>query len=205
MAAADLLPPHSPHAARCRVDFRLVAATNRELEKEVTRGRFRPDLYYRLKVVTIALPALRERPEDVAALVSRFIGQFNQRLGRNVARVAPALLQELRRQPWPGNVRELRNVVESMVLFSRGEELTLGDLPDDFRRGGAIAGPATASSEWRPRPMAELEREAILRTLEFTSGHRAKAAQLLDIGLRTLQRKLKEYGAGGPDDEGDGE
>ena len=187
------------------VDFRLVAATNRELEKEVTRGRFRPDLYYRLKVVTIALPALRERPEDVAALVSRFIGQFNQRLGRNVARVAPALLQELRRQPWPGNVRELRNVVESMVLFSRGEELTLGDLPDDFRRGGAIAGPATASSEWRPRPMAELEREAILRTLEFTSGHRAKAAQLLDIGLRTLQRKLKEYGAGGPDDEGYGE
>jgi two-component system, NtrC family, response regulator HydG len=99
-------------------------------------------------------------------------------------------------------VRELRNAVENMVLFCRGDELTLGDLPPEYREARPVERPA-AAGEWVPRPMADIEREAILRTLDHTNGHRARAAQLLDIGLRTLQRKLKEYGAvpAGEDDE----
>jgi len=184
------------------VDFRLLAATNRDLEGEVAGGRFRRDLYYRLKVVTIALPPLRERAEDIPLLVAHFVERFNVELGRQVKGVSQQLLAALRAQPWPGNVRELRNVVENMVLFCRGEELTLTDLPPEYRELRAAAAPEP-SGGWSPRPMAEIERDAILKTLELTGGHRAKAAQLLDIGLRTLQRKLKEYGAvaGADDDE----
>jgi two-component system NtrC family response regulator/two-component system response regulator HydG len=176
------------------VDFRLVAATNRDLDGEVASGRFRQELYYRLKVVTLSLPPLRARGEDVPLLVAHFIARFNAQLDRNVVRVAPELLASLRSYPWPGNVRELRNVVENMVLFCRGEELTLADLPPEHREGRPVE-VREAPGEWAPRPMAEIEREAILRTLDLTGGHRAKAAQLLGIGLRTLQRKLKEYGA----------
>jgi len=175
------------------VDFRLLAATNRDLDEEVARERFRRDLYYRLKVVTIALPPLRRRTDDIPLLVAHFVARFNAELGRNVTRIAPPLLAALRAHPWPGNVRELRNVVENMVLFARGDELTLGDLPPEFRDERPPAAPERAG-EWAPRRMAEIEKEAILATLELTEGHRAKAAQILDIGLRTLQRKLKEYG-----------
>jgi DNA-binding NtrC family response regulator len=176
------------------VDFRLVAATNRDLEGEVAAGRFRQDLYYRLKVVTVALPPLRERTEDIAPLVTHFVEHFNRELKRSIVSVSPRLLDALRSQPWKGNVRELRNVVENMVLFARGSELDVPDLPSEYREpyrqdARAEGGP------WAVRTMADLEKEAILRTLEVTGGHRAKAAQLLDIGLRTLQRKLKEYGA----------
>ncbi len=183
------------------VDFRLLAATNRDLDGEVGVGRFRRDLYYRLKVVTIALPPLRERADDIPLLVAHFVERFNAQLGRRVKGIAPQLLAALRSQPWPGNVRELRNVVENMVLFCQGEELTLADLPPEYRQARGAGGTEPAAG-WSPRPMAEIEREAILKTLELTSGHRAKAAQLLDIGLRTLQRKLKEYGAvAGPEDD----
>lgn len=176
------------------VDFRLVAATNRDLEGEVASGRFRQDLYYRLKVVTVSLPPLRQRTEDIPLLVAHFVARFNAQLSRNVARVAPQLLALLQAHPWPGNVRELRNVVENMVLFCSADELTLADLPPEYREGRP-AEVRERPGEWAPRPMAEIEREAILRTLELTKGHRARAAQLLGIGLRTLQRKLKEYGA----------
>ena len=176
------------------VDFRLVAATNRDLDGEVASGRFRQDLYYRLKVVTVSLPPLRQRTEDIPLLVAHFVARFNAQLDRKVARVAPQLLALLQSHPWPGNVRELRNVVENMVLFCSGDELTPADLPPEYREGRP-AEVREGPGEWAPRPMAEIEREAILRTLELTKGHRARAAQLLGIGLRTLQRKLKEYGA----------
>lgn len=180
------------------VDFRLVAATNRNLEEEVEKGRFRRDLYYRLKVVTVELPPLRQRPEDIPLLVYHFIAMFNERLGRTVRGVTPAALAALRRHSWPGNVRELRNVVENMVLFATGEEVGVEDLPEEYRAPEQRAMAAAESAvQWSPRPMAEIEREAILRALAYTGGHRARAAQLLDIGLRTLQRKLKEYGVVG--------
>ncbi|MGV8042565.1 MAG: sigma-54-dependent transcriptional regulator [Thermoanaerobaculaceae bacterium] len=185
------------------VDFRLVAATNRDLEVEIATGRFRRDLFYRLKVVTVALPPLRQRHEDIPLLVNHFIDTFNRQIGRRIKGAAPALLEALRAQPWPGNVRELRNVMENMVLFCQGDTLTLQDLPVEYRqpaaddavRGEPVTLGGSAADGFAPRTMAEIEKEAILRTLELTGGHRARAAHMLDIGLRTLQRKLKEYGA----------
>jgi DNA-binding NtrC family response regulator len=182
------------------VDFRLVAATNRNLEQWVGDGRFRQDLYYRLKVVTLHTPALRERADDIPLFVRHFLKLFNAELDRHVKGVHPTVLSAFKRYPWPGNVRELRNVIESLVLFSEGEEITLENLPSEYRVATAAVTPPTDGA-WSPRPMADIEREAILRTLEYTDGHRARAAKLLEIGLRTLQRKLKEYGEISPKNE----
>ncbi len=189
-------------ASQIAVDFRLVAATNRDLEEWVENGRFRQDLYYRLKVVTLKIPPLRQRREDLPVFVQHFLELINRELDRNVHGVHPAVLSALKRQSWPGNVRELRNLIESMVLFARTDEITLEDLPAEYRAVTESSVPEE-SAEWRPRPMAEIEREAILRTVEHTRGHRARAADLLDIGLRTLQRKLKEYGEIAPRGDGD--
>jgi len=189
------------------VDFRLVAATNRNLERRVQEGKFRQDLFYRLKVVTLRIPPLRQRLEDIPLFVRHFVEVFNQELGREVRGVHPAVIAAMKRQPWPGNVRELRNLMESLVLFARGSEIQLDELPAEYRAATTQPAPAPAAG-FAPRPMAEIEREAILRTLEHTGGHRARASQLLEIGLRTLQRKLKEYGeisGADGDDEGDGE
>lgn len=183
-------------STRIPVDFRLVAATNRNLERWVEEGRFREDLYYRLKVVILRIPALRQRPDDIPLLVQHFLEHFNHELKRSVSGVQPPVLGALKRYPWPGNVRELRNLMETLVLFSNGDEITLEDLPAEYRL--PTSAPVAETGEWTPRTMADIEREAILRTLQFTGGHRAKAAQLLEIGLRTLQRKLKEYGENVP-------
>jgi DNA-binding NtrC family response regulator len=191
-------------ASQIAVDFRLVAATNRDLEEWVENGRFRQDLYYRLKVVTLEIPPLRQRRGDIPVFVQHFLELINRELDRNVHGVHPAVLSALKRQSWPGNVRELRNLIESMVLFARTDEITLEDLPAEYRAATESSVPEE-SAEWRPRPMAEIEREAILRTVEHTRGHRARAADLLDIGLRTLQRKLKEYGEIAPRGDGDGD
>lgn len=174
------------------VDFRLVAATNRDLVNWVREARFREDLYYRLKVVTLEIPPLRERSEDIPLFVQHFLEEFNQELDREVKGVHPSVLAALKRCPWKGNVRELRNVMESMVLFAHDSEITLEDLPPEYRLATAIS--VASEGEWRPREMADIEKEAILRTLQYTDDHRGKAATLLGIGLRTLQRKLKEYG-----------
>jgi len=130
----------------------------------------------------------------VGPLVNHFVDRFNRELGRSVKGVTQGLLTALREHPWPGNVRELRNVIEGMVLFAKSDELDVADLPADFgTRRSSLPGPQEPG-QWRPRTMADIEKEAIMRALQHTGGHRAKAAQLLDIGLRTLQRKLKEYG-----------
>jgi DNA-binding NtrC family response regulator len=177
------------------VDFRLVAATNRNLEQWVREGRFRQDLFYRLKVVTLTIPTLRERVDDIPLFAQHFLKSFNDELGRNISGVHPAVLSALKRHSWPGNVRELRNLMESLVLFAKGNEITLEDLPSEYRVSTTTtAAPVSATESWQPRAMADIEKEAILQTLAFTNGHRARAAQLLGIGLRTLQRKLKEYG-----------
>jgi DNA-binding NtrC family response regulator len=144
-------------------------------------------------VVELSIPPLRQRIDDIPLFVQHFLEHFNEELGRDVKGAHSAVLAALKRQPWPGNVRELRNLIESMVLFTRSREIVLEDLPTEYRSPGQQ--PLTAEpAEWQPRPMAEIEREAILRTVEHTRGHRARAADLLEIGLRTLQRKLKEYG-----------
>ena len=177
------------------VDFRLVAATNRDLEKEVALGRFREDLYYRLKVVTLEIPPLRERPGDIPLLAEHYLRAFSEDHGKPPVAMAPEAMEALARYPWPGNVRELKNQIESLVVFHQGDQIRLKDLPYELR-SGASAPPAEGRVQPRagqPKTMAEIERQAILETLERTGGHRAEAAKMLEIGLRTLQRKLKEY------------
>jgi DNA-binding NtrC family response regulator len=177
------------------VDFRLIAATNRDLEKEVAEGRFREDLYYRLKVVTLRIPPLRERPGDIPPLLDHFLNQFCQEHGKPPKALAPESLELLTRYAWPGNVRELKNVMESVVVFHQDGEVTVSDLPAEIRQSSTLsaAGGPVQSVVGEPRSMAEIERQAILETLGRTAGHRARAADILGIGLRTLQRKLKEY------------
>jgi two-component system response regulator AtoC len=177
------------------VDFRLIAATNRDLEKEVSEGRFREDLYYRLKVVTLRIPPLRERPGDIPQLCEHFLNLFCQEHGRQPATLAPETLELLSRYSWPGNVRELKNVMESIVVFHQGGEITPADLPAEVRESSHLSttGMPVQSVVGEPRTMEEIERQAILETLGRTDGHRAKAADILGIGLRTLQRKLREY------------
>jgi DNA-binding NtrC family response regulator len=177
------------------VDFRLIAATNRDLEREVSEGRFREDLYYRLKVVTLRIPPLRERPGDIQQLAEHFLGFYCQEHGKAPKRLSPETLEMLSRFPWPGNVRELRNVMESVVVFHQSEVVQPSDLPVEVRESTALAAPGgpvqTVAGE--TRTMADIERQAILETLSRTGGHRARAADILGIGLRTLQRKLKDY------------
>ena len=177
------------------VDFRLIAATNKDLEKEVKEGRFREDLYYRLKVVTLRMPPLRERPIDIPLLAEHFLKVFCEEHGREPKQLSAEAAEVFARYPWPGNVRELKNQVESLVIFHEGPEIGLKDLPPELRDAATMsaAGAPVQPVSGRPRTMAEIERQAILETLQRTGGHRAKAADVLDIGLRTLQRKLKEY------------
>ena len=177
------------------VDFRLIAATNQDLDQEVETGNFREDLYYRLKVVTLRIPPLRERPGDIPLLAEHYLQIFCEEHGKPVKNLSPEALEILGRHTWPGNVRELKNVLESAVIFHQGDEIGASDLPPEIQEAASVSsvGAPVQSPVGQPRTMADIERQAILETLERTDGHRAKAADLLGIGLRTLQRKLKDY------------
>ncbi len=188
------------------VDFRLVAATNKDLEKEIADGRFREDLYYRLKVVTLRIPPLRERTDDIALIAEHYLRAFCKEHGRESKRFTPEAVAALQAYPWQGNVRELKNAMESMVVFHRGDTVEPADLPSEIRAVLGVEGRAPAplpaaaapgapapAAPAGPKTMADIEREAILGMLERTGGRRVEAARRLDIGLRTLQRKLKEY------------
>jgi DNA-binding NtrC family response regulator len=182
------------------VDFRLIAATNKNLEAEVQAGRFREDLYFRLKVVTLSIPPLRDRIEDLPLLVRHFVDRFAAEHDRGRMEMSLSALKALEQARWPGNVRELKNVIENLVIFCGGPRIDLADLPPDLVSRDRPPEPAAAPAAGEPRPlrvrpMAEIEKEAILGALAQTGGRRGEAARLLDIGLRTLQRKLKEYRA----------
>ena len=201
-----------------RVDVRILGATNSDLERAVSEGRFRSDLYYRLKVLTVRLPALRERKEDVPLLVEYFLSRFCEENERPALDLTPAAMRSLVENPWVGNVRELRNLLESLVVFATGDKIDLGDLPAEYS-AAAAGNLAPAMATGAPHPAAspllgpalglpggsgggvlsmdEVERRAILQALSETSGNRTQAAEKLGIGLRTLQRKLKEYRARG--------
>ena len=175
-----------------KVDIRLVAATNQNLEEMVAAGTFREDLLFRLKVVSIELPALKDRPGDVPLLVDHFIHQFAEEHGRPIEGIDAEARTALMRHAWPGNVRELRNTIENMVLLSRENVLSLDDVPESIRatQNATTSGPAALAG----RSLEEVERDLIQANLEFVDGNRAKAAKILGIGERTLYRKIKEYG-----------
>jgi transcriptional regulator with PAS, ATPase and Fis domain len=170
------------------VDIRLVAATNRDLKERVESGQFREDLYYRLRVVEIVLPPLRDRRDDIPLLVRHFIDQIARENNRPVKDITSEALEALLAYSWPGNIRELRNSLEAIIVLSLTEQIELSDLPPHI--SGAKPAQATIKSGMT---LAELEKEAIRRALEETGGHRAKTAETLGISVRTLQRKIQEY------------
>lgn len=193
-----------------KVDVRLVSATNKNLAEEVRKGRFREDLYYRLNVIYLKVPPLRERPEDIPALANAFLKHLSKMNGKKIESITPEAMAALRAYGWPGNVRELKNIIERMVVLSAQEALTLDQVPEDIRRvpqssaglaGGGNAHPITPPAgrpeNGRASPSAgklvDMEKEMILKTLEELRGNKSLAAKKLGISRRTLYRKLEEY------------
>jgi len=172
-----------------RVDIRIIASTNRDLAKEVEAGRFRCDLFYRLNVVHIALPLLREHREDIPLLADHFIREFNLKLGRQVRGIDRDALRALMAYPWKGNVRELEHVIESAMILSNGEVLAVGDLPRGFLGESAPGDESLRDLNRRS------ERQHILAVLAQTQFDKRKAARILGISLASLYRKLDERGA----------
>lgn len=181
------------------VDVRVIAASARPLRDEVDAGRFRDDLFYRLHVLRVHLPPLRERPEDIPLLASHFLDRLQGRLGRKVRGFAPQTMSLLQRWHWPGNVRELHNVVERLLVLSDGDALEPDGLPDAMRSAGATSLPGVqvdalpAEALSLKVAIAALERAHIARALELTEGNRTAAARLLEISPRALHYKLREY------------
>ncbi len=174
------------------VDVRLVAATNRDLKKMVAEGKFRDDLFYRLSVVTVNLPPVRERRDDVPLLVTAFNRQYSEENNVPVREITQEAMNLLMAYDWPGNVRELRNAVEQMVVLARGDRLTVRDIPVAIRTGADL----TKISVVRPgvtMTVEEAERQLIAQALKETGGNRTKAADKIGMSRRTLHRKLKQY------------
>jgi transcriptional regulator with PAS, ATPase and Fis domain len=185
--------------AKLKVDLSVIAATHRNLEEAIALGTFREDLYYRLKVVTLTVPPLREHKEDIPALIDAFISDFNRRSGGKIQGIAPQVLKILMEYDWPGNVRQIKNAIESASILATGE--TLG--PDSFADLAPREAPPAASFRNAAGavtvplgvPLFEAERQIILANLRHAP-NRAAAAKALGIGLRTLYTKLREYGIG---------
>ncbi|WP_434347794.1 sigma 54-interacting transcriptional regulator [Myxococcus virescens] len=172
-----------------KVDVRLVAATNRDLAEEVRQGRFRQDLYYRLRVIELKIPPLRERRDDVLPLARLLLAEAAERLGRRVSGLSPDAADQLLRYAWPGNVRELSNAVERAVALCEGTRVEREDLPEEVR-----AAPPSLVPTGNPQRLEDMEKHYILAVLAQNGGNRARTAEQLDIGVATLYRKLKQYG-----------
>lgn len=181
-----------------KVNVRLISATNRDLNEAITAGTFRQDLYHRIKVVSVRLPALRERRDDIPLLIDYFLKDFNASYGKTVKSITPAVRKALTAHSWPGNVRELKNVIESMVVIDSDDILDTDDLTDDLQSASPATAGTNASepSHLVGHSLEEVEKHYIAETLKQTGGNREETARLLGIGERTLYRKLKEYGLG---------
>jgi two-component system, NtrC family, response regulator AtoC len=179
------------------VNVRVVAATNRDLEAEVRAGRFREDLFWRLNVIALRVPPLRERPFDIPLLVEHFVAKAAGASGSEPLDVTREALAVLTAYSWPGNVRELENAVERAVAFAQGAEITAADLPERVRTSGEAAG-LVARASARRLTLDELERDYILETLRQTGGNKSRAAEMLGLDRKTLYRKLDEYRASDP-------
>lgn len=172
------------------VDIRLIAATNRDLRQEMKVGSFREDLYYRLNVVNIHVPPLRDRREDILLLASAFLKELSEEHGKNIISMDREVVSALYKYDWPGNVRELRNSIESALVMSRGDVITLQDMPPHIEgggEGGGISIPQGVS-------LAEAEYKIIQQTLLLNQGNKSRTAEILGIGRKTLHRKITEYG-----------
>jgi two-component system, NtrC family, response regulator AtoC len=179
------------------VDVRLVAATARDLEAEVAAGRFRADLYYRINVVRLHLPPLRDRREDIPELVRHFVQLYGRRLGLSVNAVSPPAMRLLMEYSWPGNVRELENVIERALVLAEGSQIEPDQLPAAIRSPGATAPAVRDELDLSiKRQTAALERGLIRSALERTGGNRTRAAKLLELSHRALLYKIREYGLG---------
>ncbi len=181
-----------------KVDIRLIATSNRDMEEAVAEGRFREDLYFRLNVLTLQLPPLRERPADIGPLAAFFARRYAAANGRPSLALEPAALRRLETHPWRGNVRELENCLHRAVLLARGETITAADIvlggkaETAARAAATTTGPAAVG-----RSLAEVERDLIIDTLRHTHGNRTHAATVLGISIRTLRNKLRAYGDAG--------
>jgi len=173
-----------------KVDVRLIAATHKDLAALIREGTFREDLYYRLKVVTIELPPLRERLEDLPVLLQSFVDEFSRAQGKKSPEITPAAMELLYNYDWPGNVRELRNCVESMVVLDKDGKIDAEDVPRFVKQ----ADDATSTTGVGGVNLEEKEKESIRKALALCEGNREKAAKMLGIGERTLYRKIKRYG-----------
>jgi two-component system response regulator HydG len=181
------------------INIRLLAATNADLRKMMAEGRFREDLYYRISVVTIFLPPLRERRIDIPILIEHFLKEFSERYGRQVQGVSRGARQALMAYDWPGNIRQLRNTIERMLVLDMDGVLDVDDLPDDIAPLSAasaegVSGAASGHDALVGRPFKEVEAYYLSKALELSGGNREEAARMLGIGERTLYRKIKEYG-----------
>lgn len=178
-----------------KVNVRILSATNRDLEDAISAGTFREDLYHRLKVVTITLPSLAERTQDIPLLMEHFLKMHSQRHHKEIKSITTAARRRLMSYDWPGNVRQLKNILESMVVVDYDHVLDLDDLPDELSAG--VPSNSDAGSKGLAglvgKPLSDIEALYIAETLEFTDGNREEAAKLLGIGERTLYRKIKEY------------
>jgi DNA-binding NtrC family response regulator len=172
-----------------KVDVRIISATNLDLMNEVKKGNFREDLYYRLNVISINVPPLRERKEDIPLFISNFIQEFMKENNKIIKEITPKAKIALINYSWPGNVRELRNVLESLVILSKNEVIDIDDLPPYINNND----PTNLLKLELPSKMIDIEKKAIISTLKITNGNKSKAAELLGITRKTLQNKLNEY------------
>jgi transcriptional regulator with PAS, ATPase and Fis domain len=183
-----------------QVALRIVAATNKELGKEVEAGRFRPDLYFRLKVIPIEIPPLRDRIEDLLPLAESFVKHFNRELRKNVQGFSSDAVEQMKQYHWPGNVRELRNAIERAVLLGDKETLSLSDLPSEIRGSKGRADGAAGAAAFRLPPggivLEELEKDFVVQALERSRGNRTRAAQLLGLNRDQIRYRIEKFSLG---------
>jgi two-component system, NtrC family, response regulator AtoC len=189
------------------VDVRVIAATNRELEEEVAEGSFRKDLFYRLSVVTLKIPSLRDRREDIPSLARRFINNFRHKIGRDVSYISEPVMKALCCYDWPGNVRELMNVIERSMLLCKTEEISLQDLPTIFHTGESLPkiplqGEADFTGSWQGKTLPDVKKELydqieamyLKMVLKKTRGRISQTARIAGINTRGLYNKMKKHG-----------
>ncbi|NII23995.1 sigma-54-dependent Fis family transcriptional regulator [Pseudoflavitalea sp. X16] len=179
-----------------RVNVRIIAATNRQLQQDVADGKFREDLFYRLNVFTIPLPALRDRKRDIPVLAEYYLRVFAQKSNQRIDSMSPEFLEQLQRHNWKGNIRELKNTMERAVILADGPQLTVENLPVELQHNTNAMTNGEADHSLSAFSLASMEKLHIQRVLNHTKGNKTETARLLNIGLTTLYRKIEEYGLG---------